>query len=199
MKILGCMPTHKAMDIEAVKSLVKMQRDIFNCGDDFELMSYNGFNPYFSRNKLLKTAIQLNPDWVLSIDSDHVYSKGLLYSLIERNLDFVSAKYYVSGGVGLDSRSIAMGNWTDGKFRLLNPREDEKGLVEVDVAGFGFAVIKPSMLKEMYKDGDSFMTPSGTLYQTDDVLFCKRAKDCGFKIFYDSNVMIGHLSTTTSI
>jgi cellulose synthase/poly-beta-1,6-N-acetylglucosamine synthase-like glycosyltransferase len=199
LKILACMPTHKAMEIEGVRSLLKMQELIFRDGNEFQLITHPGFNPYFKRNLLLKKALEINPDWVLSLDSDHIYSKDALDTLISHDLDIVAAKYYVSGGVGVENRPLAMGRWVDGKFDLIRKQDEEQGIVEVDVVGFGFTLIKPSALKKIYKDGDSFMTPSGVVQETDDSLFCKRAKDCGLKIYYDSDVTIGHLTLTTAI
>ena len=193
------MPTHKAMEIDAVTSLLSMQQEIQECGDKFNLITHSGFNPYYSRNRLLKKAIELNPDWVLSIDSDHVYSKTVLYLLIKRDLDIIAAKYYASGGVGYDRRPLAMGRWKVGKFSLIRKSDEQSGLVEVDVVGFGFTLIKPSALKKIYEDGDNFMTPSATVHQTDDVLFCKRAKESGFKIYYDADITIGHITSTTAI
>jgi GT2 family glycosyltransferase len=202
MKILGIMPTHKAMEIKAVTSLIKMQREVFLKGDDIEIVTYSGFNPYFSRNKLMKYAITQDVDWVLSLDSDQMYSAGVLYRLIRHNLDIVAAKYYVSGGVGLDARPLAGGNWKDKerkKFTQIFPSKNEIGLHKCDVFGFGFMLIKPEALKKIYKEGEDFFTPSSVVHQTDDVLFCNRAKDCGIDIYYDADCVVGHLSVTANI
>lgn len=202
MRIVATMPTHKVMEIPAVMALLKMQKDFHDDGHEFDLLSYSGFNPYFSRNLLFKGAMKKDVDWILSLDSDHVYSARAFYDLAERKVDIICAKYYVSGGVGLDQRPLAMGNWKDGehkKFLQIYAPKNERGLHECDVIGFGFTLIRPEVMVKIYKDGDSFFTPSGSVFQTDDVLFCNKAKDCGYKIYYDADVLIGHLAVTSNI
>ena len=199
MNIVACMPMYKSMDVQAVQSLIQMQSDIYKNGDSLEILTTTGVNLYYKRNLLLKSALKKEPDWILSIDSDHVYSSHIMYELIKNDKDIVAAKYYVNGGVGMENRPLAMGRWNDGKFEQVVPKENDSGLIEVDVVGFGFTLIKPSALKKMYDDGDSFMTPTGSINKTDDVLFCDQARKCGTKIYYNADFTIGHLSLTTSI
>jgi GT2 family glycosyltransferase len=202
MKILATMPTHKVMEVKAVSALFDMQKELTLHGHSLELMTYNGFNPYFARNRLFKAAMKREVDWILSLDSDMVCTANAFYSIIDKDKDIVSAKYYVCGDVNQDYRALAMGNWQDAehkKFAQVMPQSDEKGLQEVDVCGFGFVAIKPEVMKKVYEDGDGFFTPSGSVFQTDDVLFCDRAKECGYKIYYDADVVVGHLSVTSHI
>ena len=130
-------------------------------------------------------------DYVLCLDSDHVYTVEDLYMLINRmkhdDLKLLSGAYYARG-----ERRLAHGQYlNDGKFeRML--MDGLSGVVECDVIGMGFCVLRKDLLDFMFKKYGK------TLFQDtfiDDVCFCEKVKKENIRIRFDADVIIGHLST----
>ena len=69
-------------------------------------------------------------------------------------------------------------------------------IIDVDAVGLAFILIKRHVLEEMTGEYGPMYThyfTYGTGYESDDVPFCQRAKDLGFKIGVDTSVKIGHV------
>jgi len=204
MKIIACMPSYKIMDVLAVRSLVAFQADIYGKGDNLLMTFTNGYTAAHGRNFMFKYAATQEADYVLSLDSDHIYSAKAIYTLIDKleknNYELLSAKYWARGDFRANSRVIAGGDFAkDGKFELRNPPEDETGIQEVDVMGLGFMLLRHSFVKKMCaKYKNLFYTNRFNDY-ADDVVFSRFCKDEGVIQRYDADTMIGHLSTVINI
>lgn len=198
MKILALMPAYKYMEIPAVQSLVAMQADVYNNGDNINVAFVHGFNTSLARTNLFEYAASVvDVDYVLNIDSDHIYKAKSLYTLISKiednDLDMLSAGYYLRGG-----REFAHGRHVDGKFKKFKEGE-VKGIVECDVVGFGFLLMKSQFVKEMVKKfpKDLFkMDVDGNA--SEDVYFCKKAQENGSKVCFDADTIVGHLTTVVN-
>lgn len=72
--------------------------------------------------------------------------------------------------------------------------EYPEGLVEVDATGCHFLLVKRQVFEDVYK---RCTTPrEGPFTQRgfgEDVSFCQRARECGYRIMVDASVKIGHL------
>lgn len=195
MKIVAVMPCYKVMDIPAVISLTAMMSDIYSRGDHFTIAFAHGYLTDQARQNLFKYAVQQEADYVLSLDSDHVYKAEHLYKLIkdleDNNLDMLSAKYYVRDTVFTRPRPLAMCNRQEDKYIKIIPAEDEKGIQECDVVGFGFLVFKMGMVKGLMMKHSPLFKMSN---YGEDAYFCEIAKREGYKVAYDADVIVGHLS-----
>jgi glycosyltransferase involved in cell wall biosynthesis len=71
----------------------------------------------------------------------------------------------------------------------------QSGLVEVDATGGAFLLVKAEVFKaiEARFGPNSWWVPQGEA--SEDFSFCRRAQDCGFKIFVDCGLDIGHFGT----
>lgn len=69
-----------------------------------------------------------------------------------------------------------------------------QGLVEVDATGGAFLLVKREVYeaieKAFPKPGEGPFTDQG---KGEDVAFCQRARDCGYKVFVDTTLEIGHI------
>jgi hypothetical protein len=65
------------------------------------------------------------------------------------------------------------------------------GYGPVEAVGFGFCLIKCSVLKSMFKRYKSIFEPKWGVGE--DIAFCIRAKKCGYKIFIDRDIKLGHI------
>lgn len=197
MKILALIPSYKIMDIPAVQALVSLQADVYKRGDNINTVFINGFNAAKARTILLQYAAKCTDvDYIINIDTDNVYKPEDLYALIkkleENNLDMLSAAYLVKD----DSGYYAHGRFhEDGSFEKVHARETG-GIIDCDVLGFGFLLMKHSFVKKMvetYPD-DLFLFDIKD-NSTEDVYFCRQAKKLGTKVCFDSNTLVGHLMT----
>lgn len=132
-------------------------------------------------------AESMKGDWLLFIDSDMTFPKDALERLLAHNLDIVG---------GLCFRKVPPYNPTiyrklPGQLKwdwVQNYPRDS--LFEVDATGCAFLLIKKKVFDKMPKPWFEYNKNIG-----EDLFFCHKAKELGFKIHIDSSVKIGHVTT----
>lgn len=204
MKIAILIPAYKVMETRAVESLVAMMADIHNSGDCYVPIFCHGAFIEFSRYVLSKAAVASAGDaeYALWLDSDHIYKASHLYRLVAemeaQKLDMLSAAY-VTRSTGDDyAHALHRPGMPAGNYSTFPCTGELEGVVEVDVVGFGFMVMKMGFLKEMFeKHGPALFATrfeDGKLKQGDDVRFCELAKSAGRRIAFHAGVKVGHLA-----
>lgn len=199
MKILALMPCYKIMEIPAVQSLTCFLAEVYSKDDHLHIAYCNGFNAVQARTHLTDYAVKNEVDWVIWLDSDHIYKASDMYKLIkkceEKNLPMLSANYFMRGGgkVSAHTRFDA----AKGHFK----QEELTGdVMECDVIGFGYLVMRWSFLKEMHdKFGLDLFKMDHTDNTTEDVYFCRKVKESGYPVCFHSGVTVGHLTTVINI
>ena len=204
MRIIACMPAYKIMDVLAVRSLVAFQAEIYSRGDKLTIVFTNGYTASMGRNTMFRYAAEEEYDYVVSLDSDHVYEAQKMYDLIEKmeanNLKMLSAKYWARSDFRLNNRTVAMGTFDkDKKFSLHIPPEDETGIIDMDVVGLGFCVMKWDFVKMLTEKHENLFHVNKEGHYADDVVFCSFVKDEGERVCYDADTKIGHISTMINI
>ena len=207
MRIVACMPAYKIMDVLAVRSLVAFQADVYSRGDNLLITFTGGYTASHGRNVMFRYAAEQEADYVISLDSDHIYSAQAMYNLIDKmeknNLQLLSAKYYARSDMRANNRTVAMGRYEKDDregFKLHVPpldedgRDSETGLIEMDVVGLGFCVMKHSFVKEMTSKYKHLFHVDRKGNFADDVVFSGFVQDQGYKLFYDADNIIGHIS-----
>lgn len=195
MKITALMPCYKIMEIPAVQSLTAMQADIYSRGDKLNIVYVNGFNAMQARTMLTRYAADNESDWVLWLDSDHIYKASDMYKLIEccekDQLNMLSANYYVRSGGKITAHTRL-----DASLGHFKQEELTGDIMECDVIGFGFVLMRWSFLKKMYdKFGKDLFLLDHTDNTTEDVYFCRKVKEAGEKVLFHSGIVVGHLTT----
>lgn len=152
---------------------------------------------YNSRNDLARQALKLECDYILWLDSDMVFPpetlKYLLKEMEETGADFISGLYFRRcapfSPVAFDTLEIKDGKatWTDYHGEL-------SGLHEVGGVGFGCVLQKTDMLLEMAAKYGDFFGPLANVGE--DLAFCWRARQLGYKIMLDCNLKLGHVGHT---
>ena len=149
-----------------------------------------------SRTKLAQRAIQAEADYVLWLDSDMEFPPDLLERLMatlenKEEADIVTGLYFrrvepYSPVLFEKIRLAGIGaNWKE--FSEL-PKED---VFEVEGCGFG-AVLMPTdiIMAVAAKNGDPFWPIA---HLGEDLAFCIRARELGYRIFCDQTIPIGHV------
>lgn len=192
MKIFIAVPSLDTVPALFCQSLALLQR----AGDTmigFEV----GSLVYNARNNLARQAIKAEADYVLWLDSDMVFSPDLLQRMMkvskENDIDFLTGLCFrrkppytpclfdklerLENGAG--ASYTALMSVPDGRFK---------------VGGCGFAGVLMTtdvILSVSAKFGGRMFDPMPGFGE--DVAFCWRARQCGYDIWCDSEIELGHV------
>jgi GT2 family glycosyltransferase len=156
-------------------------------------MIVTGSLVYDSRNFIVETAIKEEYDYILFADSDMVFNADDLKRLLAHNVGICSGLYVKRNG---SDENVAYSKIiTRRRFPYREPKlivdTSTTGFGRVAACGFGFCLIKVSVVKCMAKKFKSLFEPFKGVGE--DVAFCIRAKRCGYKIYIDRDVKLGHI------
>jgi hypothetical protein len=215
MKLAICIPMYKHVPSETVVSLLSLQRymsyfrkdansevlfaDKF---DEFEFITIDSCFVDQARNILADEAIRLNCDYVLWIDSDHLFVPLTIESFIRRyfksGYDIVGARY---NNRTVKGQPVAYTFSEEPDVPLMKPLEkkvvDEcKGYYECDCIGMGMSFMPINILKEM-KEKHHFIFRckdyDGKIIGEDTYFFFNIKKQSKYKVALDCKITIGHI------
>lgn len=196
-----CIPFYKSMDTHAVASLISMLAGIHARGDRYTMVHCQSMYINEARSFLTKTVVEQIPDadYILFIDTDHIYSADALYSLIatmeKENLELLSAAYVRRGR---HKQLVHMRATAPGEEPTPIPAGSVAGLTDADVIGLGFCVLRPKALRDLWdRYGLGLFTSgyeSGKVHVGDDVRFSERAHESGKRVVFDAGVKVGHIA-----
>ena len=200
MKLMVLMPLYKAMDASCVISLIDFHQHLVEDGHRVKFVFTNGFNAAKARKALTQYASSIKEefDYILWLDSDHIYKAVDLYKLVEvmewKNLPMLSATYKLHGNT-----ESAHGITDEKGFRHFTEDEmnaaKEKGeLIDCQVVGFGFLVMTHWFLKDLWKKyGEELFILDAKDNMTEDVTFCRAVLKEGQRVCFDPAVKVGHI------
>ena len=150
---------------------------------------------YASRDDLAVKAAQMEADYVLWLDSDMVFPADTLIRLFDtlkkNDLDIVSGLYFrrvppytpvLFDQLDMEGEKCT---WTEFK-------EVPDELFEVGGIGFGCVLMKTDVFFDVQGKFNKMFTPIGGTGE--DLAFCWRARQCGYKIYVDPSIVAGHVS-----
>lgn len=129
---------------------------------------------HHNRDVIVRQALESECSHLLFVDSDIMFQADSIARLIARDLDVVGARY-------------------NKRVMPITPtvKEDIKDLAEVPFVPSGFLMVNCEVFKKIGKPYFSFDERS----DCDDLYFCNKALDAGFKVYCDPTIEIGHLGT----
>ena len=190
MKIFIAVPSMDTVPALFCQSLALLQR----AGDTvigFEV----GSLVYNARNNLARQAVKSEADWVLWLDSDMVFGPDLLQRMLkvctENDIDFLTALCF--------RRKPPYTPTLFDRLEKTDKGASYTALMSVpegrfQVGGCGFAGVLMSMdvlLSVMAKFNGRMFEPIDGFGE--DVAFCWRARQCGYDIWCDSDIELGHV------
>ena len=188
MKILLGMPCIRTIPSKTVISLIQTADKEF-----VHPMLVEGSLVYDARDAIAKTAVENDYDYVLYVDSDMVFTADDVKQIVSHNADICTGLYITRHGENknvLYSKII-----TRRRFPYRAPQlivdNATSGYGPVTACGFGFCLIKTSVLKSMFKRYKSLFEPKWGVGE--DIAFCIRAKKCGYQIYADRDIQLGHI------
>jgi len=186
-KILIAVPTVGQVEIEYVNSILKLSKVT-----PADIVHSAGSLVYAARNNFVKDAIDKNYTHLMFIDSDMVFNADALEVLLDSDKDIISGSIF--------SRVAPYKPCFYEKLRLGEPGEVicepvkvlQDGVQEVEGVGTAFLLIKVTVLKDIIEKYRCYPFQPLQSYG-EDLSFCIRARQCGYKIFVDNDLIIGHI------
>lgn len=192
MKVFVAIPSLDTVPALFCQSLALLQR----AGDTIVGFQV-GSLVYNARNELARQAIKSEADWVLWLDSDMVFEPDLLKKMLkvceDNDIDFLT---------GLCFRRKPP--YTPTLFDRLDKMEHGASYTTImsvpegrfKVGGCGFAGVLMStdvLLSVAARFGGRMFDPLEGFGE--DVSFCWRARQCGYEIWCDSDIELGHIGS----
>jgi hypothetical protein len=121
-------------------------------------------------------------DYIMWIDSDIMFEPHHFWKLIDDNVDIAAGLYRSD----IENYSVEI-------FKDRRPVGD---LVEAKWVGFGFVLIKKGVFEKMeppwFQTRTIDVEDKKDQFITEDIYFCQKARDAGFKVWVDTKVVVGH-------
>lgn len=158
----------------------------------FEVKIMDGTLVHVARENLVKYALGNAFTHTLWLDSDMVFDGGLLDDLLFSGKDdFVSGIYH--------ARRPPHGSCI---FKNIDPENIERyetnyprDTFEIGGCGFGCVLVSTKIIRDVVdKFGMAFL-PMAKLGE--DLAFCQRVHDCGYKMYCEPGVRLGHIGHIT--
>ncbi len=190
MKILVAIPAMDSVPTQFRQALSMLQSDP---EDDVSISFVVGSLVYSARNNLAKTAVDLGADWVFWLDSDMVFPPDTLQRMLktckEKDIDFLTGVYFrrVAPFTPVLFKEMSDDGHEAEEFKEI-PKDE---LFEVRACGFGCVLMKTNVIVDVFSTHMNMFTPiegSG-----EDISFCIRARQCGYKVIADPTIPLGHV------
>ena len=188
MKLMVAIPTLDYIHFEFARCLVGLTRQLEQDGVDFDVCFLGGTLVYNGRDTLAANAVNEKYTHVLWLDADMMFNPDIFNRLYAHGKDIVTGVYH--------SRHAPYDSCI---FTNLDPVEKVKDypkeLFEIAGCGFGCILTSTEALRWVYRDNGNCFQPM--LQFGEDIAFCIRARESGFKIFCDPEIQAGHIGHVT--
>lgn len=190
MKVLIAVPCMDQVPAPFCQSLAQLKK-VGEC----VLAMKSGSLIYTSRNSLATMAIQMDADYVFWLDSDMVFQPDTLVRMMDtvqkHDIDMLTGLYFRRVPPyspvlfdKLEMRTKTVLDWSE--FKTI-----PEDLFEVGGCGFGCVLVSTEVLMSVQGKHGNMFAPMGN--NGEDIAFCIRARDCGYKIICDPSIICGHV------
>lgn len=185
---LICIPCMDSVPTQFAQSLATLTR-VGKCFVAFQM----GSLIYTARNDLARKSLEMGADYSLWFDSDMVFEtdvfQRLLDTMEQTNADIVSGLYFrrVQPYSPVIFSKLEIGEKTEWENCYDYPNEP----FEVAGIGFGCVLMKNEVFIDVAQTYGNMFAPIGGVGE--DLAFCWRARQCGYKIICDPNIKLGHV------
>lgn len=187
MKLLIGVPTTDFVHVDFLKCLCALLTKLKDDGVNFELDIESGTLVYMARDRIAHKAINEKFTHVLWLDSDMIFQPTIVDDLMFSGKQFVTGIYHArrKGYASCIFKSI------DINVKVERFAEYPKDTFEIAGCGFGCVLIDTEILKSVCLTKGTCFTPLENYGE--DIAFCKRASEMGFKIWCEPTVICGHI------
>lgn len=150
---------------------------------------------YESRNTLAKQAIATKADYVMWLDSDMTFAPDTMTRLqqhMEEGKDIVTGLYFRRRPPFTPVLFKTLERIDDDCARHENYDGYPDGdLFEIGGCGFGCIMTRTSVLEDVFLNYHKCFDPVCSIGE--DLAFCLRARELGYKVYCDSTIKCGHI------
>lgn len=151
---------------------------------------------YAARNDLALMAIEAQADYVLWLDSDMVFPPDTMIRMMDtmqkNDLDILTGLYFRRLPPYTPVLFDQLEFDEDDVLHFSDFKEIPEELFEVGGCGFGCVLMKTDVFMDVLGKYQQLFAPMGN--NGEDVAFCVRARQCGYKIYCDPKLICGHVS-----
>jgi len=194
--IAVCTPARDMVHTNYTYCMVNMvSYHTLNTTDAISLKIMQGTIIQNQRADLCLDAMREGCSHILFIDSDMTFPQDMVQRLLKHDVDIVAAN---CARRRMPTGPTAQNYDENGVRQLVYTMLDSTGLEEVGSIGTGIMLIKKEVFQNMSEPW--FDMPWQVVkrgYMGEDVFFCKKAQELGFKVYIDHDVSkeIGHIGT----
>jgi hypothetical protein len=191
MKLAICIPTRDTVHAGFAKCLANLTADLARTRIEYELLINLGSVIPQQRNTLVETALELDADNILWLDSDMHFPNYTAEKLLSYNKEIVAATYSTRVK---PQRSVAFIDKNNTNSRL----KETSGLHQVWAVGMGCILTSKKVFEYIPKPWFQYHWNEDTQdLSGEDIYFCNSANDTGFEIFVDADLSqsVAHYGT----
>jgi len=188
--------------VESLTNLISYTN--LNCKDiQFDVRFVWGAYIDVMRNEASTYTIKYKYDYLIMLDADMTYPEDTIERLVKHDKDVIGGLYYWKIlRKTADGRRVylphayrfAKADFLDEekKWAPIDVSKIEKDVIEVDGLGGGGVCIKREVLEKIGSPQFECTWESDSL-SGEDLLFCEKAKNEGFKVYCDLTLKYGHI------
>lgn len=192
-RILIAIPTAKNIEPETFKSIYDL---VVPEGYQTTFQYFYGYNIDQVRNLIADWAVK-GYDYLFSVDSDISFAPDTLVKLLAHDKPVVSG-LYIQRKPGQHILEIYEHNVNGGVINVPYGKIKGRGLVEIAGCGFGCVLVKSEVLKSVgYPQFKYYSALDHNHTVSEDVDFCRKALNKGFKIYADTTIQCRHTGSFT--
>ena len=188
-KVLIGIPCHTHMHAQCVFNLVRLADKCKTTGlCDFEYAILWRWQWLEMRSKFVQLAMEWNCDHILVLDPDLLYPDDILHRLMAHDKEIVAGLYFKRNAPPVTPNILNLVE--DGPKKVYKEVMNyEKGLIRVDAVGMGMTLIRSELFRKIKPPWFVANYPEFS----EDVYFCLQAMMAGYKVWADTNLVIGHI------
>lgn len=194
MKLAVCVPFRDS--VTRTKFAISLGKMVYPC--EWELFTTEKAYYDEARNVMVRDGLKWGADFFLHLDDDMLPPPDLASQLIARDVDIIAALYFQRRYPYL---STILRYDAEGYLCTLNGGIAHTGVLSLDAVGLGCMLVKADVYKRLeapwylYNDWRLELKRSNPMEMiTEDVAFCVRAKQAGFGVYCDTNIVVPHCS-----
>jgi len=156
----------------------------------------------YARNRMINKLLDVDniPDYFLFIDSDMILEPKLLDKLIEADKDVISGLYFQKHRpyfpLAMNIRHFKNENGTDKSKYVWSTNFKVGEIQEIDACGAGALLIKSSVFEKVKSPWFKYVTDKNGCPVGEDIYFCKKLQNNGFKIWLHAGTIIDHIGNS---
>jgi FkbM family methyltransferase len=192
-KILIAIPTARNIEAETFKSIYDLQVPE---GYETHFQYFYGYNIDQVRNLIADWVVR-GFDYLFSVDSDIAFAPDTLSRLLAHDVDVVSG-LYIQRKPGQHILEVYEPNGHGGVVNIPYGKIAGLGLVPIASCGFGCVLVKAHVMRAIpYPHFKYHSAIDHNHTVSEDVDFCRKATDKGFKLYADATIHCKHIGQTS--